>query len=86
MLHKEKVVVALAVERAVVATRHIVEEIVPIGLARELLQPVLVEPRRVQAADDGAHARSRDVVDRHAEFAEREQHADMGAAASAASR
>ena len=45
------VVVALAVERAVVTARHIVEEIVPVCFVRELLHSILIEPRRIEPAD-----------------------------------
>ena len=82
--HQEFAVVLLAAEIERVARGTVAERGVPVDAAHQRVDLVRRHARGVEPADDGAHARARDGVDRDAQLLERLQHADVGEPARAA--
>ena len=76
----------LAPNGEVAARRLVREERRPVEAREELLQLRRRHARRVEAADERAHAGRADVVDRHAQFLQHLEHADVGEPACRAAR
>ena len=80
------VVILLQARRDLAARRAVAEHRVPVGARDELRHLLRRRARRERAADHRAHAGPGDAVDRHAQFLEHLEHAQMRGAPRAAAR
>ncbi len=81
--HQEIAVLFLAAKRQVVTRRPIAEQFFPVHGSQRRIDLFGREAARVKPADDSAHARAGDRIDRHAHLFEHLEHAHMGRAARA---
>src|SRR5512143_2547919 len=84
LVDEEQVVVALAPERLQLPRRGVQERALPLEARDELLQLRNRHAGGIEAADDRADAGARQIVDGDVQLLERLQHADVRAAARAA--
>ena len=79
--HQEVALVLLAAEAELLARRAIAKRVLPVQRANQRLDLGARHAGGIQAADDRAHARTGDRVDRHAHLVQYFQHADVRRAA-----
>ena len=74
---QEILILLLAAERQILARRAVAERVLPVQRSHDRLDLARAEPARIQAADDGAHARAGDRINGDVELLENLEHADV---------